>query len=450
MPGQHQISDRGKNRREKDSLRGTPSRRNALHVVGPASMLLRRICAVACVTVWLPACTAFSAKDKVPGMPPGPPGPPAASTAAQSSNPPVSLLGSDPAEGDGSRPYCSTQCATKLEGLTNTQWISGNCNDTREAVWNSRVQFLLNSYHHGMPHSFSVPANYYRSKQYLAKGNHKDPLDCEESIEDRVSTQYGLNLYDGATWEVGLGLENHFNVVNTYHRQVLYPSSTGRASPLPGGLKNIRANSEDYKYGESQTLGSDLTKITLPQNATNPDSDSNTDHQMEGGFLFRMISDRYLCEDPLIGSYSTSFQYMKPPETEGQSASSKGPSWNLDGAIIWNDWKPITGEQAWGVMIGPLQHLYMEWNGTVPCVALSSAMFIRAVLCFQAVWQVVAFVPPREVPLEFSRNDSTIASSEGTHARTHARYTHTHTRTHTHAHTHSSSVRTWPKSFAIR
>lgn len=235
--------------------------------------------------------------------------------------------------------------------------------DLKPRVWDSRVDYLLSQYYHGIPHSYNAPDSYFRSRAYMEL--HANPLDGQQSIEDRVSTKFGLNLYDAATWEIALGLQNHFEIPAVYNKEVLYGSTTGRAAPLPGGLKNIRANSQDYKYGQSGTPGDSIEKVTMPGGYANPTSQDNTNKKIEGSFFFRMISDCYLCEDPLIGPYAKSFQYKHDPNFKGTEPLN-APRWNMNGAIIWNDWKPITGEQAWGVMIGPLQNLYLKYQGEVP------------------------------------------------------------------------------------
>ena len=43
---------------------------------------------------------------------------------------------------------------------------------------------------------------------------------------------------------------------------------------------------------------------------------------------------------PLLCWFRRSFN------TSDTSKGAKGPSWNTQGVIIWNDWKPITGEQV--------------------------------------------------------------------------------------------------------
>lgn len=102
----------------------------------------------------------------------------------------------------------------------------------------------------------------------------------------------------------------------------------------------------------------------MPANRSNPNSADNSLKTIPGAYFFRMVSTCYTCKDPLIGSYAKSFQYKK--NTSDPNAPSAGPTWDTMGVIIWNDWKPITGEQAWAAMIGPLQFLYIKHNGTVP------------------------------------------------------------------------------------
>ena len=56
----------------------------------------------------------------------------------------------------------------------------------------------------------------------------------------------GLNLYDGATWEIGLALQNEFEVPDSYNAEVLFSSTTGRDGTV-GGLKDIRGDTKDFK-----------------------------------------------------------------------------------------------------------------------------------------------------------------------------------------------------------
>jgi hypothetical protein len=200
---------------------------------------------------------------------------------------------------------------------------------------------------------------YFRSEAYLTRGTHPEPLDGKEAIEDRVCSAFGLNLYDAGTWTIGLALQSEFEIPRVYENQILYSSTTGRMDDI-GGIKDIRGDTDDFHYGKGQVLGSSLAMVTMPGNMSNPNEKGGKNHKIQGAFFYRMIAPCYRCTDPLIGAYADSFRYNST-EMHG-----KGPSWNTEGAIIWNDWKPITGEQAWGMMAGPLNFLYLSSNGTIP------------------------------------------------------------------------------------
>ena len=165
-----------------------------------------------------------------------------------------------------------------------------------------QVSFLLAQYYDGIPHSYMVPDHYWRSDKYLPAELHPRPMWNTSSILDRTLTKNGLNLYDGATWEIGLALMGEFEVQETYEFSVLYPGSTGCDNTV-GGLCNIRSDTPSFLYGASQQPGSSLPTVPQPGNPNNTISTA---------FFFRMISAFYVTMDPLIGQYANSFVYPVP------------------------------------------------------------------------------------------------------------------------------------------
>lgn len=172
----------------------------------------------------------------------------------------------------------------------------------------------------------------------------------------RTCTKYGLNLYDGAVWELALMVDGEFELQGSYERQVLYCSTTGRDNI---GLKDIRADTPDFRYGVNGISGEALDKVLLPGNCSNPNDDNS--NEMPGAFFFRMVTNTYTMTDPILGNYAQSFIF-----NSSNSSSSRGPSWNHHGQILWNDWKPIMGENVWATILAPMQLLYIENNNTIP------------------------------------------------------------------------------------
>eukprot|EP01095_Lingulamoeba_sp_RSL-Kostka_P010801 TRINITY_DN395_c0_g1_i1.p1 TRINITY_DN395_c0_g1~~TRINITY_DN395_c0_g1_i1.p1 ORF type:complete len:584 (-),score=218.08 TRINITY_DN395_c0_g1_i1:200-1951(-) len=232
---------------------------------------------------------------------------------------------------------------------TPMDYLDYNITYTNDTInFTPEVNFLLYQYHDGVPHSYYVPDGYWRSKHYIPEHLHPRPLFAKRSILDRTLTKYGLNLYDGSTWEIGLALEGEHEVQIAYESLILYQASSGCDNSV-GGLCDLKGDGSTFLYGKNQVPGSSLKQVPMP---------GNGNATVSGSYFFRMISNTYITEDPLIGSYSPAFMYPK-------ICPSCDP-WNTFGVIVWDDWKPITGENVWGTMIGPIQRYYLYKNGTMP------------------------------------------------------------------------------------
>jgi len=86
--------------------------------------------------------------------------------------------------------------------------------------------------------------------------------------------------------------------------------------------------------------------------------------QIPGNFFYRMIGPGYMLSDPLAGLYGYAWRAV-PAGTDPDPAQ----YWNLAGVIHWNDWKPITGENVWGAILGPMQHLFLRNCSNIPSFA---------------------------------------------------------------------------------
>jgi len=237
-----------------------------------------------------------------------------------------------------------------------------------------QVQWLLKQFNLGMPRSYDdvVPytgVSFWHTAKYIEKGafspyGEELPFDSQIAIQERALTHSGLNLYDGGVWSIALCLAGVFEMVDVYNRGVLFPSSTG-ANPTVDGLISIRAIKEDYFYGKDKVNGPSLDKVTLPGNMTlvslqDPTCcgdccDQTSTHEIAGGYYYRMIGPTYRMFDPINGNYG--WTWKAPPAGPNNDTSTK---WNLAGIIHWNDWKPITGENVWGIILAPLQVMWIK------------------------------------------------------------------------------------------
>jgi len=264
-------------------------------------------------------------------------------------------------------------------------------NWTMPMIFTPQVDWLLHVFNNNMPRSYddTLPftgKSYWKSMTYITDGaidynGTRLAFDNEIAIQERALTHVGLNLYDGGVWAVSLALSGLHEMVDVYHRNVLMTSSTG-SNPQVNGLKSIRAWEPNpdpihppslFYYGRDQVANTDLPKITMPMNLSfvlfkaGCDCPSAGccaqigDKQIPGNFYYRMIGPTYLLPDPLEGMYS--YQWRAEP-----IGTNPDPAqwWNGAGVIHWNDWKPITGENVWGIILGPMQVLMIKNCSRIP------------------------------------------------------------------------------------
>jgi len=208
-------------------------------------------------------------------------------------------------------------------------------------------------------------------------------------------------------------------VVDIYFRNVLMTSSTG-SNPQVNGLKSTRAwepnpdpvhPPDKFYYGRDQIANTDLKKVTLPLNlsfvlfkegCTCPTAGCCAQigaKHIPGNFFYRMIGPTYLMSDPLMGMYG--YEWRAVPI--GQNPD-KAQWWNGAGVIHWNDWKPITGENVWGLILGPMQVLFIRNCSHIP----KFATFDKA----PAEVQLAVSIMPAADALLSPMGSSTIAPRE--------------------------------------
>mmetsp|Transcript_17046 Transcript_17046/g.52911 ORF Transcript_17046/g.52911 Transcript_17046/m.52911 type:complete len:688 (-) Transcript_17046:305-2368(-) len=239
------------------------------------------------------------------------------------------------------------------------------------------VLWLLNMFEsgYGIPRSYNdiLPNGqvYWGTQTYLSVGafneyGQKTQLESMIGIQERTLTRFGLNLYDAAVWQIALSLWWLYDVAHIYENNILYTGTTGpagRKNGAPGGLTNIRADSEDFQYGSiHKTAGSSLKTITYPGNVSHfPAKQGKPEAPVfkgPGSYFYRMIAPKYQMVDPMNGNYGNAWKYPWPNYDSTTS-------WNVYGMIHFNDWKPITGENSWGAMLGPIQALGLKTNNSL-------------------------------------------------------------------------------------
>ncbi len=161
-----------------------------------------------------------------------------------------------------------------------------------------------------MPLSFKASPEYWRGLD--------ESLDPVDAVIERILITHALNIYDGALWQIAL------TILPSKKSAGLVDAHTERLrSGEAGDIRDLRGYGPAFLYGDEETM-----------------------MDRDNGFFFRMITDRYLQDDPL-----------------GQNEVPGFPNFNR---VHHEDWKPIAGEQAWAAIIGPLQVAYEKYGGNIP------------------------------------------------------------------------------------
>jgi hypothetical protein len=154
---------------------------------------------------------------------------------------------------------------------------------------------------------------------------------------ERVNVHNGTNIYDAATWQIAVVLgavKNHFTrylnldayQLASYQNQVL--GQIGNTRGVPTGSRAVTSGSL-YVYNG--------TRITEPRSA----------------YAFRMTAPAWLVPDPLKDAQYAHF--ITVGKLPGNNALYRF------GHLSWSDWKPITGDNAWAFLVGPLQAAYLHY-----------------------------------------------------------------------------------------
>ncbi len=150
---------------------------------------------------------------------------------------------------------------------------------------------------------------------------------------ERVNIHNGANIYDAATWQIAVTLGHVRNGFKSGVRQEGYQLASNQNRLLSAGHDG---NAADPVRGAN--------RATTKENVFRYDGETIRNPAM--AFSFRMVGRSWLSEDPFLGTeYASLINASGLPRANPAYAAGK---------INWTDWKPITGENAWAFLLGPL------------------------------------------------------------------------------------------------
>jgi len=151
---------------------------------------------------------------------------------------------------------------------------------------------------------------------------------------ERVNVHNGTNIYDAATWQIAVVLGQ---VVNHF-----VSAPNGRAFALADHVNRLLRDG----FGAQAPVRAVTRGSGFRYGGRAVDDAPRA-------YAFRMLASPWVSADPLRGSRFGALIRASPLPVDR-------PEYQ-PGTITWSDWKPITGENAWALLLGPLQAAYLHY-----------------------------------------------------------------------------------------
>ena len=155
---------------------------------------------------------------------------------------------------------------------------------------------------------------------------------------ERVEISNGTHIYDAAAWQIALALGAMdgiggpgFSLFDIAENQNLLLSKgyDGQAADPHNGANRATTRADGiFSYN-----GSEIVKA-------------------QEAYFFQMVAKNWFSTDPFKGTQYE--HYITAKDLPGN------PEYKL-GEVTWMDWKPVTGENAWAFLIGPLQVAWQRY-----------------------------------------------------------------------------------------
>jgi len=163
---------------------------------------------------------------------------------------------------------------------------------------------------------------------------------------ERVNAHNGANIYDAATWQIAVVLGFVKGKLRLPSPVSAYALASGPTQMLHRSGRPVSCTNQaacEIAPGAQRAV---TTGQTFVYNGT-------AVSESHRAYAFRAMAPEWLARDPLMGSPYGSFITASnlPPSNRDYQA----------GRISWSDWKPITGENAWAFLIGPLHAAYIHY-----------------------------------------------------------------------------------------
>ncbi len=157
---------------------------------------------------------------------------------------------------------------------------------------------------------------------------------------ERVNSHNGTNIYDAATWQIAVMLGHAINRFSLPNSEDAYALVSNQNYLLQEGYNG---NSSTVNASQNRAMTSGKVFVYNQRAVTEP----------QQAYSFRMLPRNWLSVDPFAGTrYADLIKTTAMPQNNPEYQP---------GRVTWTDWKPITGENGWAFLVGPLQAAYIHY-----------------------------------------------------------------------------------------
>ncbi len=175
---------------------------------------------------------------------------------------------------------------------------------------------------------------------------------------ERTNIKYGTDIYHAAVWQIALALASKNDYLSTTTVRNLVANELASISNPAN-----RATSPIFKYGYQVSIVDPLK-----------------------AFTFRLLATNYYNKDPFFGGpYQQFFSWDYDPFVLARNDPEGHNPDFFKFVTTWSDWKPLTGENAWAQLIGPLQAEYVFTEGKIPIDSAALQNAINSLFAFSAM-----------------------------------------------------------------
>ncbi len=205
---------------------------------------------------------------------------------------------------------------------------------------------------------------------------------CPGNLQiERVNAFAGTNIYDAAVWQISLALAGKAGVQG--------PNGQSLFNILNGQTTLLQLGTYGGNYGESYVPGALRAPSTykgepfFTYGFKNTFIAANSAINNANAFMVRFIPMNFIITDPIF--YLSGSQFI----SSDSSNPNPLPAPYFQGATTWQDFKPITGENAWALFLGPLQSSLIQQQSLgaqyVPYLSAAVQNAVRVLPAFQAM-----------------------------------------------------------------